>query len=141
MMPQDQTGQDQQTVNHNGRKKAQPSVAASLATGRTVLETPQETKVSPTTIHRWLREDPSFRAMIADLRKQAVSEAINLTSSAARSAAITLLQLLRVDHPPTRLGAAKEILRFAHENILLEELQDRLVEVEGILKARGGTTP
>lgn len=100
-----------------------------LAVGHTVADACTRAGVGESTAYRWLRE-PDFRRRVAELRKQATSEATGVLATATRLASLTLAELLKAEQPGVRLQAARSVLEFAHKFCEVAELEERLLALE-----------
>ena len=90
-------------------KPKQEAAALSIASGSTIEEAAKAVSAGARTVKTWLT-DPAFTARVSALRAELTSQALGKLTAAACRAADTLTELLEVDSPQVRLGAARAIL-------------------------------
>ncbi|WP_094604946.1 hypothetical protein SPSIL_017070 [Sporomusa silvacetica DSM 10669] len=95
--------------------------------------------VSESTAWRWLREDEEFQTKYKAAKKQALSVAIAQLQQAAGEAVKTLRDVAAAADSPasSRVSAAKSILELAIKAAEIEEIEQRLSELEAQIKERG----
>jgi len=107
---------------------------AALLTEPTVEEAARKATVAHTTAYRWLREAP-FRATYRTARREAVLQATAQLQAATGKAVRTLVGVL--DDPAAlasaKVAAARTILEGAGKGVELEDLADRLTQLEHVL--------
>ena len=91
--------------------------------------------ISEVTLWRWLQQ-PDFRALYMEARRQAVQRAIARTQAVTSEAVETLREVMKCAMPSARVAAAKAILDYALKGIQLDDLEQRLSELEGKLAER-----
>ena len=111
------------------RKQAAGVVAAALAAGETVKRAAGLGHVSERTVYNWLRK-PAFKRRVNEVREQAVSAAVGLLSSNMTAAATALVKLLKSRSEAIRLRAARSVLELTADFRDLEEIQERIEELE-----------
>lgn len=105
------------------------AVALRLAQGQTGARIAREVGVSEMTICRYKRK-PAFRARVAELRRQAVDQALGTLTMVSGPAAKVLGQLLLSKDERIRLRAAKEALSALPDISEFANLDERLKRIE-----------
>ena len=116
-----------------GSKSANKEIAAAcLARGGTVADAAALASVDTRTVSRW-KNEPPFRVMVADLRRQVVGAAVAKISAAMTRAADALDALLGSANESIRLRAAAEIFanglkatELADIKLQLDELREQI---------------
>lgn len=106
-----------------------------LARGDSVANAANAAGVSRSTVLRRLQK-PDFRQQVQDARAAMVDEAMGRLSQAASAAVVTLMDLLRARSEMARLGAARTILEMLAKYREEQEVYERLVAVEELVKER-----
>lgn len=99
----------------------------------TIQEAAEQAGIPYGTARRWIGSDPKFRAAYNQARRQLVEHAIVKLQKATDQAVDTLISIAtgRRGRPnPTRLAAAKMILDLSLRAVELEDLQQRVSELE-----------
>lgn len=105
-------------------------LAASVACGATVREAAPRIGCSESHAYT-LSARPSFKRRVAELRTEAVEQAVGKLSDAASQAVDTLVQMLGDgNESKTRLAAAKAILASLKPVCEFGELRDRIDRIE-----------
>lgn len=110
---------------HNARQAA----AVALAGGAQVQTAAKKAGVSERTLYRWLR-DPNFQQAVAEIRRQAVDQAVGLLAHGSAAAALTLCSLLQATSEGVRLRAALGVLQAGSLLRQEEDLAQRVHELE-----------
>jgi hypothetical protein len=118
-----------QAVAGSGRKNADDRLALELAAGRTVTESAEAAGIGERTAYRRL-EDPAFRRLVSELRRQMVDVIVGRLVDASTRAVKTLNDLLTAESESVRLGAARSILELGTKFRQLNELEERISELE-----------
>jgi hypothetical protein len=117
--------------------------ALALAAGRTVRDAAAEVRMGERTLHRWLVEDPSFRARVDALRSELFNRAVGRLADQAVAAADRLGSLVGSDREAVALAAAKAVLELGPRLREAAELQQQVDElrqqVEAIRNGDPGT--
>ena len=110
--------------------KKDQAIAALLA-HRNVEEAARAVGISPNTLLRWLKE-PEFAAAYREARRAASRESIARLQDALGAAVATVLRIMVDSNLPagTRLRAAEIVLSQAIKAIEIEEISERLTELE-----------
>ncbi|HRQ72377.1 MAG TPA: hypothetical protein PLU35_05040 [Phycisphaerales bacterium] len=110
----------------------QEKAIAALINETTVARAARTSGIGLRTLHRWLVHDPAFRAAYRSARREAFGQAVALTQRYAPLAVTTLAQVLTDPAAPyaSRVSAAAAILRFGRDGIELDELADRVEDLE-----------
>jgi len=97
-------------------------------------------RVSPRTLHRWLRQ-PTFQRAYRIARRQAFQQAIGLIVKYAPVAVSTLVKTLTDPTAPhhSKVAAAGLILRFGRDGIELDDIATRIDVIESMVTARSST--
>jgi hypothetical protein len=117
-----------------GRRKEDAIVA--LLTTRTTEEAARAVNVSPKTLLRWQKEpefDLAFRAAKRAAFGQAIGRLHHLSSAAVTTLGKVMLE--SATPPATRVRAADSILNHTTKAIEIEDLEARVVALEGAAKA------
>lgn len=89
------------------------------------------------TLRRW-KKRPEVAAAISDLTHEAMALAKSTLANAANRAARELVSLAESAYPDaSRVSAARAILEHAEKFVEVEEIQNRLAEIEARLAANG----
>ena len=117
---------------HRGRADADETLAAYLATGRTLRSAAKLAAVSERTARRrWA--DPAFRQRVQQLRAEAVERAMGRLSGDMARAAAKLRQLLKAEAENVQLGAAGKLIDLGLRMREQVELADRIAALESRL--------
>jgi transposase-like protein len=118
------------------RKKEQAITA--LMTSSTVEDAADHVGVDRSTLYRWLDRD-EFQRQYREARRSALNQAIARLQQVSRDAVTTLQDVM--NDPEARDGdrirAAEKVLKFAVDTAEIEDLQERLSELESVLIERG----
>jgi len=112
-----------------GRKKE--AAIAALLTQRNVDEAARATDISTATLMRW-QKLPEFQKAYRKARREVFGQAIAKLHQASGIAATTLIKLM-VDTtapPSVRLRAADSVLQHGADAIVLEDLTERVDDLE-----------
>jgi hypothetical protein len=123
-----------------GRKKEE-AVAAVLSQ-RNLEEAARVAGVGVATLMRW-QKLPEFQDALRRARREALSQTIGRLQQGASAAATTLLKVMLDQNTPasTKVRAADTVMNHALKAMELEDVLERLTEVERIVdlaKAGGG---
>ena len=113
--------------------ETQHAALTALLSGKTVPEAAEAAGVNQTTVRRWLRKDEAFSEALAAGRREALSNAMNLVTLAARTAAGVVLEVMRSPKTPpaVRLRAATGVLEMLLKWAELQDFEARLRKLEG----------
>jgi hypothetical protein len=97
----------------------------------TVKKAAEQVDINERTLHRWMDEDDFSRAW-RKARRQAFSHAISLTQQYAPMAVATLTRIANDQNAPhsARVSASTALLKFSRESIELDELAERVHDLE-----------
>src|SRR5579862_6630700 len=111
--------------------RKQEQAIAALLSHPTIPAAAEACEVSDVTLWRWMQE-PGFKAVYSDARKQALESAIALLQKATGGAVATLINLMRSeDTPPAqRITACRSVLDFAFKGTELLDHEARLTALE-----------
>ncbi len=118
-------------------RKREEAITA-LMTCSTVEGAAEQVDVDKSTLYRWLdRKD--FQREYKQARRKALNQAIARLQEASTEAVDTLREVMNDPEvrPATRVQAAQKMLKLAIEAAEIEDLQDRLSELEDVLLSRG----
>jgi hypothetical protein len=112
------------------------AAALAIARGMSVKSAAQETRVGRRTLHRWLKEDPSFQLRVNELRAEFFSRTAGCLSELTGQAVDTLRELLASADEKVRLQAARTIFEAAGNFRDMTEWSARLSALEQRLENR-----
>ena len=117
----------------------QESLIIALLSSPDLQTAAAKTGIGETTAWRWLREDEEFQAKYKAAKKQALSVAIAQLQQAASEAVQTLRDVAADTSSPasSRVSAAKSILELAMKASEIEDIEQRLAELEALIKEKG----
>jgi hypothetical protein len=112
------------------------AVLAMLSTP-TIARAAEAVGVDESTLHRWLKDHEFVRAL-RGARASAFDQAVTLTHRYATSAVQVLLKVMADAGAPytSRVAAAVALLRFAREGVLLDDLTQRVENLEAAAERR-----
>lgn len=118
-----------------GRQKA----VLALVECSSITEAAKQAKVSRMSIHKWIQE-PEFDAAYKQCQKQLVSHAINKIKGAMSSAVATLKEIAedKDAYAGARVSASRAILDLGLRAVEIEELEERITELEEHANNGGG---
>jgi hypothetical protein len=119
--------------------RKQEEAIAALLTQRNIEEAARAAGVAGTALVRWL-QIPEFQNAYREARRAAFSQSIARLQQASSAAVSVLVQIMVDRNEPTssRVRAADVVLDRASKAIELEDLDQRIAELEAIAK-QGGT--
>jgi transposase-like protein len=93
--------------------------------------------VDEATLWRWL-QDKDFHKRYIDLRRECVSQSIARLQQASTEAVNTLREIVRdkKQPAPSRVSAAKAIIEFSMKSVELEDLEQRVCELEAAMPGK-----
>ena len=93
--------------------------------------------VDEATLWRWL-QDKDFHAAYMTARRETVKHAIARLQQISSEAVNTLREIVKdkKQPAPARVSAAKAILEFSIKSVELEDMADRVAEIEAVLAAQ-----
>ena len=104
-----------------------------LLTHSTVEEAAKACETSSATLHRWLKQEAFTRAL-QDARLAILDTATMQLRNAASEAVETLKRNLNCGKASDEIRAASIILDMAYKSAELEEMADRIAQLEAFLK-------
>jgi hypothetical protein len=119
-----------------GRSRSDDVLAVSLAAGKTVADAAKDAGVSEGTVYARLKK-PEFEERVKELRRQAVAAAVGRLSATMTKAADVLEKLLDSKDEHVQHKAAVKIIELGTKIIDVEELSERLQELEATVQAMG----
>lgn len=113
--------------------RKQESAIAALISEPTVLQAAQKTGVGESTLWRWMKGS-GFRSAYRQARRDVVDRAVGRVQDACTEAVETLRAIMQDSNAPTssRVTAAKSVLEIALRSIELQDLEERIAELEQI---------
>lgn len=124
----------------HGEKKSRnkEKALAALLTYPTIGEAAKASKISESTLLRWL-QDKDFHEQFMSARRQAVSHAVSRIQQATTSAVETLTEVMEnTESPPaSRVSASKTVLDIAFKAVELEDLAARIEALEKATEGGG----
>jgi transposase-like protein len=117
-----------------GRKKEE--AIAALLSQRNVEEAARSIGVAPNTLLRWMKL-PDFQTAYREARRAAFGQSIARLQQASTAAVSTLLKTMidPTTPPSTRVRAADSVLNHAARAIELEDIEQRVCELERAAEA------
>lgn len=107
-----------------------------LLENKKMEEVAQELGISTKTLYRWLKQD-AFKERFAEVRQELFNEALNSLKTLTKQAIDTLDDILRNGTKETsRVTASKTVLELALRLKEVEELEQRVEELEKIVEGR-----
>jgi hypothetical protein len=128
------------SINVNQNEQLTPKqekAISALLSEPTMKSAAQLVKVSEITLIRWLRED-AFRDAYQEARREATKQAIARLQQASSEAVDTLRDVMsrNLSRPSARVSAAKAVLEFSLKAIEIEDLQNRVEQLELLMKVQ-----
>lgn len=113
----------------------QERVIVALLNHTSVTKASEAAGIGEVTIYRWLKDD-GFNAAYRDARRQVVQQSIVMIQKSMSSAVTTLNEIREDKEAPasSRVSASKAILEFGRRLTEMEQLEDRVEELEKIVK-------
>jgi hypothetical protein len=113
----------------------QEKAILALLTHQTLEEAAQASGISRTTMFRWL-QDKDFHAGYMRARRESVRQAIGRLQSKTSEAVNVLVEIMNNSDtsPFARVGAAKAIIEYSIKAVEVEDLAQRVEELEASLK-------
>lgn len=128
-------GSQRQKNKPNGRRGADASLIAALASGLTRQEAAAAAGVSERTVYRRL-DDPAFVQRVKQAQDEMIEQSMGTLASMATAAANVLGELLLPDKPDSiRLGAARSIITTLLQTREAVELAADLQEIRVLVEA------
>ena len=117
--------------------RKQEEAIAALLTQRNIEEAARVAGVAGTTLVRWL-QIPEFQTAYREARRAAFSQSIARLQQASSAAVSVLVKIMVDPDAPTssRVRAADVVLERASKVIELEDLDQRIAELEAVGKAK-----
>ena len=105
-----------------------------LLSSTTIQEAANKADLDRSTLYRYL-DDSDFERKYREARRKALNQAIGQLHAGAVDAVETLQEIMHDEDakPADRIRAAKLVLKFAMKGAELEDLQDRLADLEEVL--------
>lgn len=119
-------------ASQNGKERLKPVFAAALLSEGTVSNAAKSVGIAERTAYRWLAEDEELKCLIDGTNEEILKTAIKAVKNAGIVAVRTLLTIMEneASPPAVRVSAAKSLLEGTFKAIELEELSNRLEEIE-----------
>ena len=118
----------------------QAAFLASLMSGSTITAASEAAEVTERTAYRWLAT-PDFQAAYRAARREAVQAATARLQQAASQAVETLCRNLECGDPPVEVRAAVAVLQQSFKATELEDVSERLAQMETALSRLVGKEP
>ena len=115
--------------------KQEKAIQALLA-HPTMDEAAQAAGVGRTTIFRWLQQK-EFQTAYRNARRESVKHAIARLQNRTSEAVEVLAEVMndQTNNPSARVGAAKAIIEYSIKAVEIEDLAQRVEELEGLINA------
>ena len=120
---------------HGEKLRQQTTFLGALMTNPTVSMAARVAGVSDATASRWMA-DPAFKQRYADLRRQALAEAMALLQQTMLAAVATLrtVMLGKDTKPSIKIQAASRILELGLRTFEVEALETRVLALQAALE-------
>ena len=117
--------------------RKQESAIAALISEPTVLQAAEKTGVGESTLWRWMKES-GFRSAYRQARREVVDRAVGRVQDACAEAVETLRAVMQDSNAPasSRVTAAKSVLEIALRSMELQDLEERITQLEQIAEAK-----
>ena len=121
-----------------GRKKE--AAIAALLTQRNTEEAAKAVGISQSTLLNWMK-NPEFDKAYREARRAAFRQSVARLQQASGAAVTTLLKVMVDPGAPhsTKVRAADSILNHSAKAIELEDIEQRVAELERVTEAANGT--
>jgi transposase-like protein len=115
----------------------QERAIVALLSNSTIRRAAKAVGVDDGTLFRWL-QDKDFHTAYRAARRETVTQAIARLQQASSEAVNTLREIVKdkKQPAPARVSAAKAILEFSIKAVELEDMADRIAEIEALLAAQ-----
>jgi transposase-like protein len=115
----------------------QERAIVALLSNSTMKRAAKSVGVDDRTLFRWL-QDKDFHAAYRAARRETVTQAIARLQQASSEAVNTLREIVKdkKQPAPARVSAAKAILEFSMKAVELEDMADRVAQIEALLAAQ-----
>jgi hypothetical protein len=115
----------------------QERAIVALLSNSTIKRAAKSVGVDDATLWRWL-QDKDFHNAYRTARRESVSQAIARLQQASSEAVNTLREIVKDKQQPApaRVGAAKAILEFSIKAVELEDLEQRVCELEAAMPGK-----
>ncbi len=116
-------------------QRKQQAVIAALISHRTIEEAAKASNVGKTTLFRWF-QDEAFQDSYRKARSEVVRHAIAQAQCSCSEAINVLREIMNSTASPasTRVSAAKTVIETAIKAVELEDIEQRLDEIERSMK-------
>ena len=94
-------------------------------------------KIAPVTWYAWLKNE-GFKAVVDEQREAVISEALDRLKAAVNEAVEGLTGLMSVEEKSIRLRACERVLDYFLKTKEIEEIEQRLTELEKAIGGKGG---
>lgn len=114
----------------------QEKFMVALMNTNTIIDACREAKITNNTGHKYLN-DPEFKQAYLKLRRETMQQATNKLQQSAVLAVETLESIMTDKDnstPSARVQAARAVLENAYKSIEIDDLQQRIEQLEGLLK-------
>ncbi len=103
-----------------------------LLNAQTLRAAAETLKINESTLYKWLK-DEKFKKAYLGAKRQAVEAAIGRLQKLSEETVDVFQQIMNDQQAPAsaRIAAAKAVLEFAFKGILIEDLEERITELEG----------
>jgi transposase-like protein len=115
----------------------QERAIVALLSNSTMKRAARSVGIDEATLWRWL-QDKNFHTAYRTTRRESVNQAIARLQQASSEAVNTLREIVKdkKQPAPARVSAAKAILEFSIKSVELEDMADRVAQIEAILAAQ-----
>lgn len=122
-------------MSENNLTNKQIKTAASFLTSSSIEEVCRRSNISKATFYKWIKED-NFKAYLEQKRKEMVKDALDKLKLAVEKAVSVLVELTSSAHESIRRLASRDIIEYVLKSIELEDIEQRLKKIEGMILER-----
>ena len=115
------------------QRRAIPLVLAA----RSIEDGCRAAKIAPVTWYAWLKNE-GFKAVVDEQREAVISEALDRLKAAVNEAVEGLTGLMSAEEKSIRLRACERVLDYFLKTKEIEEIEQRLTELEKAIGGKGG---
>jgi ACT domain-containing protein len=114
------------------------TLVTALITSPSIDEALEKADVKRATYYRW-RETPEFKELLLKTKREVVSQAVTMLQGACSEAVEALREVIADRTAPTssRVTAARVILEMSFKAVEIEDLSQRIENIEALLKGEG----
>jgi hypothetical protein len=115
----------------------QQRVIPLVLSGKSISEGCRTARISTETFYTWAKNE-AFKAEVERVQQSIIGEAMSLLKLAVRRAVGNLIDLMDADEKSIKLRASQHVLERFFQAREIEELADRISNLEKITNIKGG---